>query len=46
MINYIVVEGSHRNPNEMNTIDEKTKKEYGPFIDKSEAESLAKSLTQ
>ena len=30
----------------MNTIDEKTKKEYGPFIDKNEAESLAKSLIQ
>ena len=46
MINYIVIEGSHKNPNEMNTIDEKTKVEYGPFIDKNEALSLAKSLIQ
>ena len=46
MINYIVVEGFHKNPNEMGTIDVKTKKEYGPFINKKEAESLAKSLIQ
>ncbi len=46
MINYIVVEGTHTNPNEISTIDEKTKKEYGPFIDKNEAETLAKSLIQ
>ena len=46
MINYIVIEGFHKNPNEMSTIDEKTKKEYGPFINKKEAESLAKSLIQ
>ena len=46
MINYIVIEGSHKNPNKISTIDEKTKKEYGPFIDKSKADSLAKSLIQ
>ena len=46
MINYSVIEGTHINPNEINTIDEKTKKEYGPFADKKEAESLAKSLIQ
>ena len=46
MINYSVIEGTHVNPNEINTIDEKTKKEYGPFADKKEAESLAKSLIQ
>ena len=46
MINYIVIEGTHTNPNEISTIDEKTKKEYGPFINKNEAESLAKSLIQ
>ena len=27
MINYSVIEGSHKNPNEMKTIDNKTKKE-------------------
>ena len=46
MINYIVVEGLHKNPNEMNTINKETKKEYGPFTDKNEAETLAKSLIQ
>ncbi len=46
MINYIVVEGIHTNPNKISTIDKKTKKEYGPFINKNEAESLAKSLIQ
>ncbi|MDC3016344.1 hypothetical protein OAY91_00070 [Candidatus Pelagibacter sp.] len=46
MINYIVVEGSHKNPNEMSTIDKKSKKEYGPFVSKNEAELLAKSLIQ
>ena len=46
MINYLVVEGSHKNPNEMNTIDNKTKKEYEPFTDKNEAEDVAKSLIQ
>ncbi len=46
MSNYIVVEGTHKNPNEISTIDEKTKKEHGPFINKSEAETLAKSLIQ
>ena len=46
MINYSVIEGTHKNPNEINTLDEKTKKEYGPFANKKEAESLAKSLIQ
>ena len=46
MINYIVIEGSHKNPNKMSTLDESTKKEHGPFINKNEAESLAKSLIQ
>ena len=46
MINYVVIEGTHTNPNKISTIDEKTKKEYGPFINKNEAESLAKSLIQ
>ena len=46
MINYIVIEGSHKNPNEMSTIDKKSKKEYGPFVSKNEAELLAKSLIQ
>ena len=46
MINYIVIEGSHQNPNEIKTIDKKTKKQYGPFSKKEEAEALAKALIQ
>ena len=46
MISYRVIEGSHQNPNEINTIIKETKKEYGPFINKVEAEALAKSLIQ
>ena len=46
MINYIVIEGSHKNPNEIETINKNTKKEYGPFLKKKEAETFAKSLIQ
>ena len=46
MINYMVIEGSHQNPNEIETIIKETKKEHGPFKDKVEAEVLAKSLIQ
>ena len=46
MISYTVIEGSHKNPNEVKSIDEKTKKEYGPFFDKDKAEAYAKSLIQ
>tara|TARA_Y100000389_G_scaffold27435_1_gene23552 strand:+ start:1492 stop:1686 length:195 start_codon:yes stop_codon:yes gene_type:complete len=46
MIVYSVVEGIHINPNEIKTINKKTKKEYGPFSSKEEAEALAKSLIQ
>ena len=46
MINYIVIEGSHKDPNKMSTLDKNTKKEHGPFCKKNEAESLAYSLIQ
>ena len=46
MIYYTVIEGSHKNPNEIKTIIQKTKKEYGPFNQKDDAEALAKSLIQ
>ena len=46
MISYSVIEGSHKNPNEIKTIDEKTIKIHGPFSKKEDAESLAKSLIQ
>ena len=46
MINYIVIEGSHKNPNERNSLDKNSKKEHGPFANRKDAEALAKSLIQ
>ena len=42
---FIVIEGIHKNPNNIDTIDEKTKKIYGPFK-KKQAEIFAKALIQ
>jgi hypothetical protein len=46
MIRYNVIEGSHKDPNKINTINKLTKKEHGPFTEKAEAEAFAKSLIQ
>ena len=40
---FIVIEGIHKNPNNIDTIDEKTKIIHGPFK-KKQAEIFAKSL--
>ena len=45
MKNYIVIEGSHKNPNDISTIINESKKEHGPFS-KEKADNLAKSLIQ
>jgi len=42
---FIVVEGIHKNPNNIETLDNKTKVVHGPF-DKKKAESFAKGLIQ
>ena len=42
---YIVIEGTHKNPNRIETLLEKSKKIYGPFS-KSKAEKFAKGLIQ
>jgi len=42
---FIVIEGIHKNPNNIETLDEKTKKIHGPFK-KKQAEIFAKSLIQ
>ena len=39
---FIVIEGIHKNPNNMDTLDHKTKTVHGPF-DKKKAEEVAKS---
>ena len=46
MINYSVIEGSHKNPNEMKTVDNKTKKEYGPFKKKVVIANLGDQYVQ
>ena len=42
---FIVIEGIHKNPNDINTLDEQTKIEHGPY-NKKEAEKVAKGLIQ
>lgn len=42
---YYVIEGIHKDPNNFNTMDPATKKEYGP-MSSDEATDLAKSLIQ
>ena len=42
---FIVIEGIHENPNNIKTLDEKTKIVHGPY-NKIEAEEIAKALIQ
>ena len=42
---FIVIEGIHKNPNNIDTLDHKTKTIHGPF-GKKKAEEVAKSLIQ
>tara|TARA_A100001388_G_C28541679_1_gene390546 strand:- start:355 stop:669 length:315 start_codon:yes stop_codon:yes gene_type:complete len=42
---FFVIEGIHKNPNNINTLDEKTKITHGPY-NKKEAEKVAKGLIQ
>ena len=45
-ISFIVIEGIHKNPNDINTIEKSSKKTYGPFKNKERADELAKNLIQ
>ena len=42
---YKVIEGIHKDPNDIDTLEEDSKKEYGP-MGKKEADHLAQSLIQ
>ena len=42
---FIVIEGIHENPNNINTLDEQTKVIHGPYK-KIESEKVAKGLIQ
>ena len=43
---YWVVEGTHKDPNNINTIDHNTETKHGPYSDKAQATEMAKSLIQ
>jgi len=45
MKNFYVIEGTHKDPNQIETIFKETEKRYGPFREK-DANNLAKSLIQ
>ena len=45
MKNFHVIEGVHKNPNQIETILKATEKKYGPF-EEIEANNFAKSLIQ
>jgi hypothetical protein len=40
-----VIEGTHRDPNDITTLEEGSRKEYGPMTEQ-EANEMAKSLIQ
>ena len=43
---YWVIEGTHTDPNDQNTIDHDTEKQHGPYDDEGQATAVAKSLIQ
>ena len=45
-MSFIVIEGEHKNPNDIETLDQSTKNEYGPFQNEDDANDLCKSLIQ
>jgi len=44
-MNYYVIEGTHKDPNDMSTLETESKKEYGPMTEQ-EANDLTTSLIQ
>jgi hypothetical protein len=45
MKNFFVIEGMHKDPNQIETILKETEKKYGPF-EEQEANQVAKGLIQ
>jgi hypothetical protein len=41
---YWVLEGTHKDPNDKDTIDHDTEKQHGPYDDETKATEMAKSL--
>ena len=42
---YIVIEGTHKNPNKLDTLVEKSKKIYGPYNEKK-ANEIAQAIVK
>ena len=45
-MSFIVIDGVHKDPNDIETLDQSTKKEYGPFGNEQEANDVCKGLIQ
>ena len=43
---YWVVEGTHKDPNDIDTLDHETETEHGPYNNEQQASEIAKSLIQ
>lgn len=43
---YWVVEGTHKDPNDIETLDHSTEQEHGPYSTEQQANDIAKSLIQ
>ena len=43
---YWVVEGTHKDPNDIDTLDHSTEQEHGPYSTEQQANDMAKSLIQ
>ena len=43
---YWVIEGTHLDPNDQDTIDHSTEKQHGPYEDEEQASAQAKGLSQ
>lgn len=43
---YWVVEGTHKDPNDIETLDHSTEQEHGPYSTEQQANDMAKSLIQ
>ena len=43
---YWVVEGTHKDPNDIETLDHSTEQEHGPYSTEQQANVMAKSLIQ
>ena len=42
----LVIDGEYKDLNDIQTLDQSTKKEYGPFDTEAEADDVCKSLIQ